>query len=81
VIIISDFKALPFFTNITDNALFPLKTLGERSGWNKVNTVPMDQDGISLHKKYADLFVQEFSVPHLLDSPFDLCMMVQFMPI
>ena len=30
---------------------FPLKTLGDRSGWNKVHTVPMDQDGIFLHKK------------------------------
>jgi len=30
---------------------FPLKTLGDRSGWNKVHIVPMDQEGISLHKK------------------------------
>jgi len=41
----------------------------------------MDQDGFSRPKKYADLFVQEFTVSHLLDSPFDLCLVVQFMPV
>jgi len=32
-------------------------------------------------KKYAELFVQEFTVPHLLNSPFDLSMVVKFMPV
>lgn len=37
---------------------FSLKTLGDRSGWNEVHTVPMDQDCFSCTKKGADLFVQ-----------------------